>query len=53
MKIYVIKKGHFYKGLSKDSYNTIKLMVKKRDDNNLLNTLKRHSQFQKCEVLKL
>jgi hypothetical protein len=28
-------------------------MVKKWDDNNLLNTLKNHSQFQKCGILKL
>jgi len=27
MKNYVIKKGHFYKGLLKDSYNRNKLMV--------------------------
>jgi len=53
MKIFVIKKGHFYKGLSQDSYNKIKLMVKKKDDNNLLDTLKKNSQFQKCENLKL
>jgi hypothetical protein len=45
MKIYIIKKGHFYKRLSKDSYNKSKLLVKKWDDNNLLNTLKKHSQW--------
>ncbi len=28
MKIYVLKKGHFYKGISKESYNKRKLMVK-------------------------
>jgi hypothetical protein len=28
MKISMIKKGHFYKGLSKDSYNKSKSMVK-------------------------
>jgi hypothetical protein len=28
-------------------------MVKKWDDNNLLDTLKKHSQFQKCGILKL
>jgi hypothetical protein len=53
MKIFVIKKRHFYKELSKDSYNRIKLMVKKWDDNNILDTLKKHSWFQKCGVLKL
>ncbi len=40
----VIKKGHFYKWLSK---------VKKWDDSNLLDTLLKNSQFQKCEILKL
>jgi len=29
MKFFVIKKGHFYKGLSKDSYNKSKLVIKK------------------------
>ncbi len=54
MKIFVIKKGHFYKGLSKYSYNKSKLKVKKKkDDNNLLDTLKKYSEFQKCENLKL
>jgi hypothetical protein len=51
MKIFVIKKGHFYKGLSKNSYNKSKLMVKKWDDNNLQAircALKKHSQFKKC-----
>jgi len=52
MKISIIKKGHIYKGLSKDSYNRSTLMVKKWDDNNLLDTLKKHLQFQKCGVLK-
>jgi hypothetical protein len=28
-------------------------MVKIWDDNNLLGTLKKHSQFQKCGILKL
>jgi hypothetical protein len=28
-------------------------MVKNMGDNNLLNTLKKHSQFQKCGILKL
>jgi len=40
MKFFVIKKGHLYKGLSKESYNRSKLMVKKWDDNNLLDTKK-------------
>ncbi len=52
MKNYVTKKGHFYKGLSEDSYNINRLMVKKWNDNNLLDTLKKHSQFQKCGILK-
>jgi hypothetical protein len=38
---------------TRDSYNKSKLMVKKTDDNKLLDTLKKHSQFQKCGVLKL
>jgi len=53
VKFYPIKKGHFYKGISKDSYNIKKIDGKKNDDNNLLNTLKNHSQFQKCGILKL
>ncbi len=53
MNFFVIKKGHFYEGLSQDSYNKSKLMVKKRDDNDLLDTLKKKSQFQKFEILKL
>jgi len=28
VKNSIVKKGHFYKGLSKDSYNINKLMVK-------------------------
>jgi hypothetical protein len=40
MKISIIKKWYFYKGLSKDSYNKSKLMVKIWDDNNILDTLK-------------
>ncbi len=52
MKNYVTKKGHFYKGLSEDSYNINRLMVKKWNDNNLLDTLKKNSQFQKCGILK-
>jgi hypothetical protein len=52
MKVFFIKKGQFYKGLSKDSYIRFKLMVKKWDDNNLLYTLKQHSQFFKCGDLK-
>ncbi len=28
-------------------------MVKKWDDNNLLDALEKHSQFQKCGILKL
>jgi hypothetical protein len=53
MNFFVIKKGYLYKGLPKDSYNRSKLMVKKWDDNNLLDTLKKQSQFLKCGVLKL
>jgi hypothetical protein len=30
VKLFVIKKEHFYKGLSKESYNKIKLLVKKK-----------------------
>ncbi len=49
MKIFVIKKWHFYKGLLKDSYNKSKLIVKKWDDNNLLNTLKNIHNFKNVE----
>jgi hypothetical protein len=47
MKKIVIQKEHFYEGLSKDSYNVNKLMVNIWDNTNTLNTLKKHSQFQK------
>jgi hypothetical protein len=30
VKLFVIEKGHLYKGLSKDSYNKNKLMEKRR-----------------------
>ncbi len=53
MKNYVIKKTYFYKRLSKDSYNRNKLLVKNMGDNNLLDTLEKYSQFQKCGILKL
>ncbi len=53
MKLFVIEKGHLYKELSKDSYNKNKLMEKKGMIINLLDTLKKHSQFQKCGILKL
>jgi len=49
MKTFIIKKGYFYKGFSKDSYNRNKLMVKKWDDNNLLNTLKKICNFKNVE----
>jgi hypothetical protein len=45
MKNDVSKKTNFYEGLSNDSYNTDKLMVKNLSDNNLLDTLKKYSQF--------
>jgi len=51
MKKSIIKKRHFYKEFSKDSYNKNKLMVKNMNDNNLLDTLKKNSQFQKCGIL--
>jgi hypothetical protein len=53
MKNYVMKKTYFYKRLSKDSYNRNKLMVKNMSNNNLLDTLEKYSQFQKCGILKL
>ncbi len=53
MKIFVVKKWQFYRGPSKDLYNKIKLMVKKWNDNNLLDTLKKNSQFQNFGILKL
>jgi len=49
VKISIIKKGHFYKGLSKDSYNRNKLMVKNMSDNNLLNTLKKIQNLKNVE----
>jgi hypothetical protein len=52
MKNSVIKKWYFDKGLSKDSYNKNKLM-EFYFVNNLLDTLKNYSQFQKCGILKL
>ncbi len=43
-----------FRYISKDLYNKNKLTVKKSwDDNNLLNTLKKYLQFQKCGILKL
>jgi hypothetical protein len=53
MRSFVIKKWNFYKRLSKHSNNKNKLMVKIWDDNNLLEMLKKHSQFQKFGILKL
>jgi hypothetical protein len=53
MKIYVINRRHFYKGLSNDLNNINKLIVKHMNDTNLLDTLKNHSQFQMCGILKL
>ncbi len=53
MKLFVIEKGHLYKELSKDSYNKNKLMEKKGMIINLLDTLKKHSQFQNFGILKL
>ncbi len=46
MKNFVKKKGHFYKGLPKDSYNRNKLMIKNMSDNNLLDTLKKIQKFK-------
>jgi len=43
----------FYKGFSKDPYKINKLMIKKLDDNNLLNTLKKSFIILKYENLKL
>jgi hypothetical protein len=49
VKISIIKKGPFYKGISKDSYNKNKLMVTKWDDNNLFDTLKKIHNFKNVE----
>jgi hypothetical protein len=49
MKFCFIRKRHFYKRLSKNSYNKKKLMVKKLDDNNLLNKLKIIHNFVNVE----
>jgi hypothetical protein len=53
VKFYVIKKGNFYKGISKDSYNRSKLMVKIWNDNNLLENFVKYSKIQTCGILKL
>jgi len=53
MRSFVIKKWNFYKRLSKHSNNKNKLMVKIWDDNNLLEMLKKHSQFPKFGILEL
>jgi hypothetical protein len=48
------KKGvNFAKDHKKDSYNIKKLIEKNIDDKNILATLKKHSYFLKCEILKL
>ncbi len=56
MKNFVSKKGHFYKELSKDSYNRNKLMVKEWDDNNLIRHTKKTftiSKFSNPKILKI
>jgi hypothetical protein len=53
MKNIIIKKGHFHKGLLRDSYNRKQNDGKKWNDNNLLDPLEKYSQFQKCGILKL
>jgi transcription initiation factor IIF auxiliary subunit len=47
MKKSIIKKRHFYKEFSKDSYNKNKLMVKNMNENNLLDTLKKKFTISK------
>jgi hypothetical protein len=49
MKKSIIKKRHFYKEFSKDSYNKNKLMVKNMNENNLLDTLKKFHNFKNME----
>jgi hypothetical protein len=50
MNFFVIKKKHFYKGFKKKSYKkNIKLMIKKWEDNNLLDTPKEHNNYKNVE----
>jgi len=42
---------NFTKDYVKDSYSNIILMVKKRNDNNLLPKFKKHSQFKRYKIL--
>ncbi len=53
MRISIIKKGHFYKGLSKDSYNKGSWWLEIWNYNNVSGTLKKQSIFLKCGILKL
>jgi hypothetical protein len=50
---YYIKWNQFCKGLSKDSYNILKIIEKNKDDKNILATPKKHSYFLECVILKL
>jgi len=43
----------FVKDNEKDSYNIKKFIEKNIDNMNILVTLKKHSYFYKCEILKL
>jgi len=49
VKLFVIKIGHFYKGLSKDLYNINKLMVKKEMIITYLTLLKNIRNFKNVE----
>jgi len=44
---------NFAKDYQMDSYNKRIFIEKKKDDKNILGTLKKHSYFQKCGILKL
>jgi hypothetical protein len=44
---------NFVKEYQKDSYNNIIFIEKNVDDKNILTTLKKHSYFLKCGILKL
>jgi hypothetical protein len=44
---------NFAKDYQKDSYNQRIFIDKNIDDKNILATLKKHSYFLKCEILRL
>jgi hypothetical protein len=53
MYTYYTNRVNFAKVYQKDSYNIKEFIEKNIDDKNILATLKKHSYFLKCEILKL